>query len=571
MVKKSSSYFRTVFVLFFLAAILPILLLSTATAGLSANLVDTIISTNVADSLETTGVRLVDFNERTGRGLVAVAANLQILAFLQKKAALSAEETERATAVIRERFRADEPPVNVYLVSLDGETLCTTASLGGPYRKESPEAGEVLEVIASRPAGITLRAKRHTVPRDSNIAYTVATSILGPSGKPAGYIIADVPRETLRTILAPLPRIPELFLMDEGGYIAFSLSSPDREGFPYSGGAGEKDASLLEYGAGRMNLVAQKPAELVGRLVERITLITLVCAALCVLVAFIISFLLSRRISKPITRLIEATKAVAEGDLTVSIVPEKSGDIALLMRNFNGMVGDLKRLFDETVEEQELLKRAELDSLRSQINPHFFFNALSSISALAKLGACAEISTVTVALGKLLRSNIANTSGIGTVADSLAETRNYLVIEKIRFADRFSWTENIDGDILDCEVPRLGIQSLVENALIHGIEPNPEVSHLEIRGFRRDETLCIEIRDTGVGMSVPRLDEINRKMEEGITPEGDIHIGLANTNRRIRLEYGSGYGIRLRAREDGGTGIVACMTVPARKAAVCIG
>jgi len=571
MVRKGSSYFQTVFLLFVLAALLPVILLSAATTGLSANLVDSIISTNVADSLETTGVRLVDFNERIGRGLVAVAANLQILALVQKKTPLSADELERAQTVIRERFREDEPPVNVYLVSLDGGTLYTTASLGGPYSKENRESRELLAVIEGRPAGITQRAKQHTVPRESNIAYSEATAVIGPSGKPAGYIIADVPRETLRTVLAPLPRIPELFLMDESGFIAFSLSSYDREGQAYAGASGKTDSNTLEYSTGRMHLVAQKPAELVSSLVDRITLITLVCAGLSVLVALVISFFLSRRISRPIMRLIAATKSVAEGDLSVSLVPEKGGDIALLMKNFNSMVGDLQHLFDKTVEEQELLKQAELDSLRSQINPHFFFNALSSISALAKLGACTEITTVTIALGKLLRSNIANTSSIATIADSLAETRNYLVIEKIRFADRFSWTEEIENEILDCEVPRLGIQSLVENALIHGIEPNPEASLLQIRGYRTGDTVCIEIEDSGVGMSASKLADINRTMEAGITPEGATHIGLANTNRRIRLEYGEGYGIRLRGREGGRTGIIASMTMPARKADTCTG
>ncbi len=567
MVRNRSSYFQTVFLLFFAATTFPILLLSVVTTGLSTSLVDSIISSNVSDSLEVTGLKLADFNERTGRGLVAVAANLQILAMVERGLSLSGTEREKADAIVRARFRADEPPTNVHLISLKNELCYSSAALPGVFSADSPTIKQLIERISARPAGITYFAQKNSSAPDSYISYSIGTAIIGPSGKPAGYIIADIPRETLRTILAPLPKIPELILLDENSYIAFSLSSPELEGTSYKPGEGGIDTTLLEYSSGRMKLVARKPSALVANLVERISFVTGITFCICVVLAFGMSFLLSRKISAPIMKLIEATKAVADGDLSVTLIPEQSGDIALLMKNFNVMVSDLQTLFAKTVEEQELLKRAELDSLRAQINPHFFFNALSSISALSKLGACREITTVTTALGKLLRSSISNKAYISTISESLSETRNYLVIEKIRFADRFSWNEEIDEKLLDCTIPRLAIQSLVENALIHGIEPNPEHSSLTIRVREKEGCVYIEIEDTGVGMSQTKMKSINHSMREGTISDTEQHIGLANTNRRIKLEYGPAYGIELRARD--GEGLIASMSIPCVRSPEC--
>jgi sensor histidine kinase YesM len=569
-------YSKSVFLLVFAATIFPLILFSLVSTGVSAKLVDSIIETNVSDGLEAIGLRLETFTEKSGRGLVKVAASLDTLKMLGKEDSHPERTRDIVDELIQGQFRSDEPPVDLYLVSPSGTTEYSNMALKSSNGRDTESTKTLIEEILKRPAGITLYARRHSLTQDSYISFSMATAVIGPSGKPVGYIIADIPRETLRTVLAPIPKLSELVLLDGDDYIAWSLSDPEREGTRYDLIERGKDPLRIEHRSGRLSLVAWKPAELVTGLVEKITFITFLCLTISLVLAFTISYIISLRLSKPVTKLIEATRAVADGDLSVRLESDGSGDIALLMQNFNAMVGDLKSLFARTVEEQELLKRAELDSLGSQLNPHFFFNALSSISALAKLGACKEINTVTIALAKLFRSSLASTSGASTIAGSLAETRNYLTIEKIRFTDRFTWTEEIGEGLGDCEVPRLGIQSLVENALIHGIEPNPEQSMLRIRvsaepmeaGSNGSESIIrIEVEDNGVGIGEAKLAKINENLAGGKRSGDEKHIGLSNTNRRIALVYGSQYGIRLRAREGGG--IIAVMTVPLRRATQC--
>jgi sensor histidine kinase YesM len=584
MVKRTSSYAKSVFLLIFAATVLPVFIFSLVSTVVSTRFVDSIVTDNVKSGLDSTSVRFEDFSGQTGQNIVAIAANLDVLAEVSRSQGSRPQvpgtpsktiiEARKASfsRIVRDHFPSDKPPVNVYVVNLAGKTIfaSTASTLGQEARPVKPTLALMAEAM-KRPAGISICARRRSWSNDSYVSLNLATAVLGPSGKPEGFVIADIPRETLKTVLAPLPETPEFTLVDNEGFIALCVSEPEREGGRYLDDLKGSHARTIENRGAKLSFIAKKPDELVNGLIEKITLLALACLAISIALALTIALRISKRISRPVMKLVEATRKVAEGDLSVALVPEKPDDIALLMHNFNAMVADLKALFERTLEEQELLKQAELDSLGSQINPHFFFNALSSISALAKLGACGEINTVTIALGKLLRSSLSRAGEASTLAGSLEETRNYLTIEKIRFADRFAWTEEIGEGLGSCEIPRLGLQTLVENALIHGIEPNPEPSTLAIRARTDDasRTLVIEVVDNGVGIGERKLAAINAELAEGKKPERETHIGLANVNRRIKIVHGDGYGISLRARDGGG--IIASMTVPMKERTECTG
>ncbi|HQL33080.1 MAG TPA: histidine kinase [Treponemataceae bacterium] len=561
MVKPRLSYRQTVFALFLAATLLPLIVLSSVTIGLSSEMVDSILTQNVSSGVELTGRKLDAFTASAGRSLVAIAARPELPELLSgSNPAKRTEDTAAIAETVRRWFSPDEPPVNVYILAEAGGTWFSTTGTPAPV----PLA--FLEAIAENPAGITVSARKTEAASDRYASFRAGTAVIGPSGECEGYIIAEVPRETLKTVLAPLPQIAELTIFDGEGVVAFSMTAQETEGLPRKGAAGStatrSGADLIAYEGIKFGILAEKPASLVASLVEKLTLISIICSCVCALFALTASVILSRRLSGPITRLISATKAVADGDLSVCLAPDARGELADLMSNFNVMVGDLKRLFDKTVEEQELLKQAELDSLSSQINPHFFFNALSSIDALAKLGSCAEISTVTKSLGKLLRGSISGKSRTSTLAEAVQETRHYLIIEKIRFADKFSWTEHIGEHTSGAAIPRLAIQTLAENALIHGIEPSPESATLDISSSRDGDVLTVAVADSGVGIGAGRLAAINAVLERGEKPDTNAHIGLANLNLRIRLEHGSQYGVRLREREGGG--IISVMTLPFR-------
>ncbi len=571
--KQSLNYSQTVFALFLAATLVPLLLLSSAMIGLAAEMVDAILTENVAEGVGQTGRRLDSFTAGIGRSLVGIAARPELGDTLAAGKDLSDQGEQSVIAAVRNRFREDDPPVNAAIVSLAGETVYATSGVPAIL------SDRFLASIRENPAGISISARKPDNTRDRYAAFYAGTAVIGPARTCVGYVIAEIPRETLKTVLAPLPPITDLYILDAQGLVAFALSAAETEGEPFGGfaglagnpvagaKAGRDESRIHRYRGEKLSIVAGNPEGLVANLVERLTWATLLGSLLCALLALAASAVLSRRLSGPVTRLIEATKAVAEGNLGVTVVPEPAGDMAELMRNFNQMTGDLQRLFDKTLEKQELLKRAELDALGSQINPHFFFNALSSIDALAKLGACGEISTVTRSLGKLLRGSIAGTSRIVTLDESLNDTRHYLVIEKIRFADKFSWTERIAEGTGDALVPRLALQTLAENALTHGIEPSPTPAALAVESRLEGDALFVTVEDSGVGMETGKLAALNASLARGDKSETNAHIGLSNLNLRIRLEFGADYGVRLREREGGG--IIAEMSVPYRRKDEC--
>ncbi len=555
------SYSQTVFAFFLAAALIPLVILSAVTVGLSARMVDAVVTENVAAGIELTGRKLDALTESVGRSVVAVAARPELGETLSSGGGFSEKALLSVAAAAKERFRDDAPPVNAAVLDLEGKTIYSTTGLPASL------PSELIEAVRENPAGISVTARRMEGRSDRYAAFYEATAVIGASGECVGYAAAEIPRETLKTVLAPLPPVSDLTIVDSEGIVAFSASDPDSEGKPLSGPAEPEDGR--SYRGSKLSVTAAKPDSLVSDLVESLTLTAAILSLLCALLALGGSLALSRRVSGPVTRLIAATKEVAEGNLEVRLTGGASGELRELMGNFNRMVGELDRLFVETMEEQELLRQAELESLRSQINPHFFFNALSSIDALARLGSCAEISRVTATLGKLLRGSISGKAREETLRRSVEETRHYLVIEKIRFADRFSWSERIGPGTEDAVIPHLALQTLVENALIHGIEPSPEAAELLIESEARDEILTVRVCDSGVGMGESRLAALNRALREGERPESSVHIGLRNLNRRIALEYGDDYGLSLREREGGG--LVAEMRLPLRREERCTG
>lgn len=190
------------------------------------------------------------------------------------------------------------------------------------------------------------------------------------------------------------------------------------------------------------------------------------------------------------------------------------------------------------------LVEAQLQALQRQLQPHFLFNTLNTISALMHRDVDAA-DTMIARLSDLLRLSL-KTVGIQEVAlkDELDFLAKYLEIEQTRFRDRLTVAFDIEPDMLDALVPNLILQPLVENAIKHGIGPRPTPGQVQIRAQHIGAFLELEVRDNGVGMSAARLSDFNRG------------VGLANTRSRLRHLYGSEHRFEFRQPPDGGLSVV---------------
>jgi len=215
---------------------------------------------------------------------------------------------------------------------------------------------------------------------------------------------------------------------------------------------------------------------------------------------------------------------------------------------------------------QMLKKQAELNALQSQINPHFLYNTLDSIRGYALRQDMDEIADMTEALSSYFRYSISGKESIVTVGDELENIENYMLIQKFRFGDRVElYTEMEDPALEDCAIPRMTLQPVVENAVLHGLESSTRkgIVNVHIRSVYQD--LEIRVRDNGVGMNEETLRELNERLAHPDRQEAKDgkHTGIAlpNVCERIRLNYGEAYGIHAFSSPDAGTEMLIRMPV----------
>jgi sensor histidine kinase YesM len=189
------------------------------------------------------------------------------------------------------------------------------------------------------------------------------------------------------------------------------------------------------------------------------------------------------------------------------------------------------------------LARAHLESLRMQLNPHFLFNTLNTVSVLAMKGERQRVVRMLTMLSDLLRLSLDRTEPQIALGEELEFLDRYLEIEQVRFGDRLVVRRDIDPAALDAEVPSLLLQPLVENAIRHGIARRPGAGRIDLRIQRRGEELEVTVADTGPGFSADAL------------AGGHEGIGLANTRTRLEQLYGERQSLELANASEGG-GIV---------------
>ncbi|WP_173917575.1 PocR ligand-binding domain-containing protein [Halobacillus sp. Marseille-Q1614] len=209
---------------------------------------------------------------------------------------------------------------------------------------------------------------------------------------------------------------------------------------------------------------------------------------------------------------------------------------------------------------EELLKETQLKVLQSQINPHFLYNTLNTISRLAYLENAEQTQSVTYSLSKIMRYSLRNIDQLVTLKEELDYTGNYLNIQQSRFRDRLQFKQVIDIDAEMVKLPILSIQPIIENAIIHGFEPRDDRVVIKIHGYLENESFVLEITDTGTGMSKEQLDHI---FSQTSNPKNShtTGIGMTNVHKRLQYYFGEEYGITA-IESQIGVGTMVRMVIP---------
>lgn len=270
-----------------------------------------------------------------------------------------------------------------------------------------------------------------------------------------------------------------------------------------------------------------------------------------------LSVFMSRFMGKPIRRTVQALREVSKGDFSVRLEEERRDEFGEINQEFNHTIGRMEELLEEIAVSKMLNREMEFKALQAQINPHFLYNALDTINWMARKEEKEEICEMVSAVSNLLRISISNKETMFTLEKELDYVKDYLYIQQTRYRSRFEAVFEIDERIKSQRIPKLTIQPLVENAIVHSVEVRKEKTELMIRAYRVKEEVYIEIEDTGIGMSKETLANLLRPQKEKIDIKtAHTGLGVYAVHQRIQYMFGEAYGLQVYSEEGRGTRIL---------------
>ena len=280
------------------------------------------------------------------------------------------------------------------------------------------------------------------------------------------------------------------------------------------------------------------------------------------LVVFVVAFILflmslvnsyiSSRITTPIRKLELSVNEIEKGNLNAKVDAEGSYEIRHLGQSVQNMAKQIQVLMADIVSEHEKKRKQEFDTLQSQINPHFLYNTLDIIVWMIENEKPDQAVKAVTALARFFRISLSRGKSIITVKDELEHVRNYLMIQHMRFKNRFSYTIEAEDEVLELASLKLMLQPLVENAIYHGMEFMDGDGEIFISAWKEGEDLYLKVSDNGLGMTEEQVARLFSDTPHTGSSRGS-GIGVKNVNERIRLYFGSEYGLSIESEPDEGT------------------
>nr|WP_288825753.1 sensor histidine kinase [uncultured Clostridium sp.] len=284
----------------------------------------------------------------------------------------------------------------------------------------------------------------------------------------------------------------------------------------------------------------------------RLFIVFMITLILFILV--LINSYISSRITNPIKELEKSVGILEEGDLETAVSIGGSYEIQHLGNSIKNMAIQIRVLMDDIVTEHEAKRKQEFDTLQSQINPHFLYNTLDIIVWMIENEQKNEAVKAVTALARFFRISLSKGKSVITVRDELEHVRSYLMIQHMRFKNKFSYEIQAEEECMELTSLKLILQPLVENAIYHGMEFMDGEGEIKLSVMRKGEDLIIRVSDNGLGMTEDQVQSLFSDAVHVTSAKGS-GIGVKNVNERIKLYFGERYGLTIDSEPDEGTTI----------------
>lgn len=273
----------------------------------------------------------------------------------------------------------------------------------------------------------------------------------------------------------------------------------------------------------------------------------------------VLTTLIYRQVQFPINELMLKLRDIRSGKYSSRLPTSRKDEFEDVFSGFNGMADRIQELIEKIYEEKLRSKEAELKQLQSQINPHFLYNCLFYIKNMAKLGAEEEVVAMALNLGNYYRYTTRLENPAAAIREEVKLLQSYLNIQTMR-SKRIRYELDISEELLDVHIPRLFIQPLVENAIIHGLEKQEEGGVVRISCSKIPDGFVICVEDSGKGLDEDGLDKLRNKMDRPLSEESGC--GLWNTHQRVIKMYAPGSGLEFTPSTLGGLQVVIRCLLP---------
>lgn len=273
--------------------------------------------------------------------------------------------------------------------------------------------------------------------------------------------------------------------------------------------------------------------KITGAFLRTASIMLMIIAALMLLFNIFSHYFL-KNIIHPVNDIIQGLKVVQTGNLDVHITPKGQSEIRNMIHSFNQMVRRLKILIKENEQQQLKKQEAEMKALQSQINPHFLVNSLSSIRFMAQVSRFEGIRKMAEALIKILSCSFRSNQSTYTIREELEMLDSFIFLMSIRYSDGFQFEKEVDEKCLDYQIPRLILQPLVENSIVHAFTEKEDIGVIKVSVYEDTEWIYLTVEDNGKGISEAQKKRIFSEEEK----EDNYSIGIRNVYTRLKLNYG---------------------------------
>ena len=545
------SFRNRIFVTMLLAAMLPVLLCGVLLLRLQVVRSERSLDRQAGEQLLTMSRTLSALEASCRETLEKLADSTVVRSALRRGGGESRtlyQVLYRAAGPVRDQLRLD-----IY----DGEGRCRYTTSGVPG--DGMDTGWGLLRAAGESEGMVLRP-------GENGGFRAAQAVRGGGGI-LGYAVASAEQSAIDSLFAgQYTAASEILLLDQR-WRAVYYSRPAQakeaaEGLRrqlLDGAAPEQGAYrffLRRHEGTGFVLALQQPRAFTPLVMGVIYLTGVMMGGLCLALGLLSAWALSRYLSQPIRQLDEAMGEVERGRLDVRLETDRADELGRLSTRFNRMAEEYRLNLDRSVQRERELNQTRLRMMQAQLNPHFLYNTLDAMKWAGMAHQAPEVASLATDLAAILRSSISGDEVI-TLEEELELVERYVNIQTIRFGDRFTCEADVAERYQGCLIPKLTLQPLVENAIIHGVADR-EDGFVKIWAEEEGGDLLLYVSDNGRGIAPEVLARLNggRRVPGG-------HLGMFNVDSILRLRYGEGYG--LRAASEPGEGSRVWLRLPMRR------